>query len=215
MPIPANQIQFAEVKMFGLASAQGSTDHPFTYTFNFFRANLSLPITKQPIEIAFQAAIAVPVMLALNNTAVQTFNTIRFPDDALDAPVQFTRAIAGAVTGDAMTKTNSAFVLMRSGLRGRSYRGSKHFFPLSESDTTAAAADVLNAAAITRFTAVTAAMVTAWSDTNGNSWTPCVISKKLSQLTVNPTTIVDAVVNQVLLNSRIGTMVKRKVRSVY
>jgi hypothetical protein len=215
MPIPSNQVRYAEVKMFGIADAEGSSDHPFTFSFYFQRANLALGISKAQIEAIFQTNIALPIMAALNVDAIQTFNTVRFPDDALDPPLQVTRTTPGLITGDALPKANTAYLLLRTTNRGRSYRGSKHLFPLSESDTTAGSADLLNTAAKARFTTIATAINAVMTDAGGNVWTSVILSRKNSQLTINPTAIVATPVNAVLVNSRIGRMSKREPRSVY
>ncbi len=215
MPIPANQILHAELLLKGIVTAQGSDSKRFESVFIFRRTNTTNPPSKSQIEAAFQTNVALPVLDCLNNTFAQTLTSVRWINDALDAPVEFTRAIAGTRTGDAMTKRNAAFVLYRTGLRGKSYRGSKHFGPLSESDTTAGTADIFNAAALALWATAITAMLAGFTDAGGNPWVPCVLSRKLSQLRSNPTTVNAYDVTTMALNKRIGQMKRRAAGSVY
>lgn len=215
MPIPVNQQLNFEVAVQGLISAGGSSTVKTVNVFHYQRTTNVNPISKTNIDTAFQAAVVVPLGAALNNRWTQQNNAVRCVDDALDSPVQFSHAVVGAVAGDGMTSIEAAFVLMRTGLRGKSYRGSKHFGPLSEADTTAGTEDIFNAAALARWGAVVTAINGGFTDANGNVWLPTVISRKLSQLRVNPTTVIANVVSQIVLNKRIGRLRRREAASVY
>jgi len=114
-----------------------------------------------------------------------------------------------------MPTTESAFLLFGTGLRGKSYRGGKHLFPLAESATTTGTDDILNAGALTYFGALAAQALLPLTDAGPNTWNPCVLSRKLSQLRSNPTTVTRNDVVSVSVNKRIGTMRHRKVKSLY
>jgi hypothetical protein len=215
MPTLTPPAQVAQIQMQGLVSARGSTSRNADWLFYFVCATPVGAILKTQVEAAFQAAVAVPLVGALNLRYAQTFNAVRLLANALDPFVQVPRAVVGGITGDSMTTVNSLYVLLRTGIRGKNYRGSKHFFPLSESDTTVGSDDILNAAAITRWNAVLTAWNGGFTDAGGNVWLPCVFSKSLSQVRTNPTVVVYNVVTQFLLNERIGIMKKRRVASLY
>lgn len=215
MPIPANQITHCEIQVFGEASSAGSSAKRFDFTFHYRRTAVVLPLVKGDIDTAFQAAIVVPLGAALNNRYTQTRNTVRFINDALDAPTDFSHAVVGAVAGDSMAVACAAYFLLKTGLRGKSYRGGKHFGPMSEADTTAATADIFNAAALARFATLSAAMLTGFTDAGGNIWIPSVLSRKKSKLKTNPTTVVANDVVSILPNKRVGWMRHRRVESVY
>jgi hypothetical protein len=215
VPIPTPSMVNIEVQMQGLASAGGSNNRAANFKFHYIRSTISNPFIPADIEAAFQATIAVPILAALNLRYAQTFNTVRCIDDASQVPYQFPRAVAGSITGDSMPMFCSAYVLFRTSLRGRSYRGSKHFFPLSESDTTVGGDDVLNAGAKATWATAISAMLTGFTDSNSNIWVPSVFAKKLSQDVLNPTSIVNTQVTSILLNARIGRMKKRERSSVY
>jgi hypothetical protein len=118
----------------------------------------------------------------------------------------------GAITGDRLQTFAAAFLLMRTGLRGRQFRGSKHFGPMSESDI---GDDVFNAGCLARLATIATAMLATLTDTTGNQWKLTVLSRTLSQLQFNPTTVVTNDVTQILVRESVGTMRGRKVESVY
>jgi hypothetical protein len=215
MPVSTVPPSNVEIHIKGTISAAGSNNRLTDWAFYFARNSLVPTLNKAGIDTAFQAAIMVPLGAALNNRFLQSQNTVRFPDDATDAPVAFNHAVVGAVAGDSMPTLCQAFMLFRTGLRGKHYRGSKKFGPLSESDTTAATADLLNAGAQANWAAVAAAILAGFTDAQGNTWIPTVLSKGLSQLRTNPTTIVASFVTQVLTRKSIGRIKKREVKSVY
>jgi len=215
MPIPANLITHAEIIVKGIITGGGSNTKNTVNVFHYRRTSVVNPLSKTNLDTIFNTTVVAPLALALNNRWTQQHNTVRWIDDATDAPVPFSHAAVGAVAGDGMTTIEAAFILLKTGLKGKSYRGSKHFGPLSESDTTAPAEDIFNAAALTRWGAVVTALGTVLVDASGNSWILQVVSTKLSQQLVNPTTIIGNDVNSILLNKRVGRLRRREVTSVY
>ncbi|HET9309353.1 MAG TPA: hypothetical protein VFO46_25285, partial [Candidatus Sulfotelmatobacter sp.] len=169
MPIPANQMLNIEIQVHGVVGAGGSGSRFSDFVFHYARQNpaLALP-TKAQIDTAFQAAVVVPMGAALNARFLQSRNSIRYLDDALDAFADFSHAVVGAIAGDSMSTIIAAFHLGRTGLRGKNYLGKKHWFPLSESDTTSGSDDILNAGAITRFNTLGTAWLNGFTDASGN-----------------------------------------------
>lgn len=215
MSIPLTSVTHAEVIMQGLMSSEGSNTINTQFVFQFRRTATAISPTKAALDTIFQSTIADKIVLALNLTWAQTLNSVRWMDDALDQAQPFTHANAGAITGDRMATHLAVFALFRTGIKGRSYRGGKHFGPLSETDTTAGGADILNAAAITRFGAIITGMMTPLVDSTTNTWKLSVFSRVGSIVKPNPTTIVTNDVTSVLLNKRLGNMRRRQVKSVY
>jgi len=215
MSIPTTSMFDIEISMQGVAAAGGSNARNACFKFHYFRSVLSLPFNPANIEAAFNAAVVPPILAALNARYTQTFTTVRCINDATQLPYQMPRAGVGGVAGDSMPMQDTVYVLFRTGTRGKSYRGCKHFFPLSESDTTGPNADVLNAGAIALWATAITAMAGTFTDADGNVWRPEIYSKKLSQDRVNPTTIIATPVTALLLNKRIGRMRKRERVSVY
>jgi hypothetical protein len=202
--------------MQGIGAAGGSTSRNFNFRFNYKRTTNANPLSETVLETAFNGAPTTAILAALNIRFTQTLNVVRFVEDAQRPAVSVSRVGTGAVTGDGMPMHNAAFILKRMGIRGRGAHGSNHFGPLSESDTTTPDADILNAAAITRFSAIITAINATLTDGNGNIWVPVVLSRvKPAQYKSNPTNVVTFPISQMLLNKRIGRMKRRERGSVY
>lgn len=211
MPIPATSVQYSEIAVLGQADAAGSNSTPSINVFHFRRTSTVPVITKAALNTAFQASILAPMLAALNIRYKPLNLTIRWIDDALDAPASFSAAGAGAIATDSTPSDAAIYYLLRTSLRGRNYRGSKHFGPASEVDTTG---DVLTGAGLTRWQTVQTALATPFADANTNSWQLAVVSRNLSQLLVNPTTVIGNDVTQVLLDLNVGTMRRRRSTTV-
>jgi hypothetical protein len=215
MPIPDTSKITIEVAMKGQIAAGGSNTVNTVNVFHFRRTTTTNPFVKADIDTAFQGTIVQLFGLAANNRWLQSANSVRAVDDADDLPTDFAHNVAGAVAGDSMTTIEAAYIRLRSGLRGKHYRGSKHFGPLSESDTTAGSEDIFNAGAITNWQNLADGILAGFTDSDGNIWVPVVLSRSLSQLIVNPTTVIAVDVTQATLNKRIGRLRRREAKSVY
>jgi hypothetical protein len=136
----------------------------------------------------------------------------RFMDDPTTGDTPYiTPPSNGTVSGDRLPIFNAATVQMRSGQRGRSYRGSKHFAPVAESSTTE---DALNVAGLALWNPVNAAISNlTLTGTNGTVWAPIILSRVNSDLTANPSIFTYADFEDSVLNAKVGTMRRRK-RSV-
>jgi len=215
MGIASTSISHAEIHLQGQLVAGGSNSVNTDYVFHYRRTSTVPPLSKPNLDTIFQSTVAAKIILAVNVRWSQLTNTIRWLDDATDPPIPISHVNLGAIVTDGMSAVEAAFILLKTGLRGKSYRGGKHFAGLNEVDTTAPNDDVLNAAAIVLWGNVVTALGTALVDASGNTWYLEVMSRTLSQLTVNPTTVVGNDVNQILLNKRIGRMRGRQPKSVY
>jgi len=216
MPIPLNQVQIVEIQMRGIITGGGAGEVRTNFVFNFRRTAVAVDPVKASINTAFQASISAPIAAALNEDWAATVNAVRYVNDALDAPTEFSNADEGAITGDRLASFATAYLLMRTAVRGRSYRGSKHLGPFSETDVThATGCDIFNAGAVTRLTTICTAIQAGFTDSTGNIWVPCILSRKNSQLTENPTIVVTNDVIQTVPNKRVGSEVRRKAPSLY
>jgi len=182
MPIPMNEVLVAEVIMRGIITGGGLDTINTNFVFHFRRLATAVDPAKASIFNAFNTSVATPIAAALNEDWEATATTIRYTNDALDGPIEFSSALVGAITGDRLSSFASAYLLMRTSLRGREYRGSKHLGPFSESDVThATGCDIFNAGAVARLTTAAAAIGAGFTDSTTNNWVPCILSRKLSQ----------------------------------
>jgi len=215
MPVADNKLLHAEIICYGDIASGGSSTVRTVTTFHYRRNAVVVPANKAALDTIFQANIVVPLAAMLNNRWTQSRNTVRLINDPLDVATVFPHAAVGAIAGDSMPTEACGYLLLRTGFRGKNYRGFKRFGPMSESDATAAFEDVWNAATIARITTWRTALITPLVDASPNTWTLEVISRELSQLDVVPTTVECADVNEILLNKRITRSKRRLVRSVY
>lgn len=215
MPIPANQQLVADVQMNGTVAAGGSNNRLTAWHFFFLRPVSTVAINKANVETAFNASIVPSLLAALNLRYTQTTTGVRCLNDATDPYLEVSRTGVGAITGDSMATFVNAYILVRTTQRGKSYRASKHFFPLSESDTTTGTDDILNAAALARWATFNAAWLAGFTDSGGNVWTPVIFQKTISVTRTNPTFVYTVAINQLITRKSIGRMKRREVKSVY
>lgn len=216
MPIPFNQVHVVEIQQRGIITGGGAGEVRTNFVWHFRRTATAVDPSKAAINTAFQASIGAAVVAALNEDWDATVNAVRYPNDALDAFIDFSVVASGAITGDRLASFSTGYILMRTAQRGRSYRGSKRLGPFSESDVThGTGCDVFNAGALTRLANITTAILAGFTDSTGNVWVPCILSRNLSQLTNNPTTVITNDVINLAVNQRVGTDIRRKAPSLY
>jgi len=211
MSIPAASMITFEITLKGYISSGGGAVKNIANVFHYRRLGVTVDPNKTNIATAFETDILPTIVLALNDRANLTGIGVRCVDDATDAEMVKAITEVGAVTGDGLSNFNCVTIRLKSAVRGRSGMGSKHFGPLSESD---GADDVLAGAGLTRWQAVRDVLDDQFVDSDGNTWKPVILSRKLSQLATNPTTVVKNDVASVILNTTYGTLKRRKVRTV-
>jgi hypothetical protein len=170
-------------------------------------------VTYNPTNVitAFQALVDVVVKAALNIRYVGDSTTVRVMDDSTNIAFVGAAPGTGVIATDSLPTDDAVYVRLRTTKRGRSFRGSKHYTPGSEIDTTN---DELTGAGLTRWQAVATALQTPFTDGDGNVWQPGVLSATLSKL-VNPTNIIMTPVLTATVCKTIGTMRRRREKSQY
>jgi len=215
VPVANADKRTVEIVLAGTAAAKGSSVVNTFNTFHFRRTSTAGPLNKSTVITAFTTAVANVVAAALNESWAMAYITARMMEDVTDLPTQVVITTAGAITGDRMSPQNTAVITLKTALRGRKYRGRKTFSPFSETDTTAATADVFNAGAVTRISAIGAAILTGFTDGDGNVWVPVVCRAQGRDLAAIPAIIPSEDVIDYLVNKRIGRFINRQVKSVY
>lgn len=208
MAIPAANIFNVQIEIKGTAATGGSSVTPSINVFSYQRTTSVNPFTKVALNTIFQATVIAPLLAAMNVRYTPNLLTIRILDDFNDYPTNFAVAGVGAIATDSLPSNEAVYLLLRTSLRGRNYRGSKHFGPASEVDTTN---DLLVGAGLARWQAVQAAVLSNLVDANGNTWVPTVLSRNLSNLSLLPlASVVATQITDVLLDKNIGTMRRRR-----
>lgn len=212
--IATTLLNYVEIVAKGIVTQATVPSKNFWIVHHFRRTANVPPLSKADIEAHFQTAYMVPLLAMLNAAYAQTETDVRFIDDATDPYGVFPESTVGGIATSAQQNYDSVAFQFKTGYRGKSGKGGKRFGPISDADT---AQNILTGSALAAWTAYKATLLAGFTDTNGNIWVPCVVSKGnppgLSQLKTNPTRVFANDVIQVLLNKTTGTMRRRKART--
>ena len=126
------------------------------------------------------------------------------------APYTFGVGVGGAVAGDRLPLSFAVSVHVRSGLRGRNYRGTKRYGPVPDSHYSA---DELTAAGLAAWQAAAATFLSALTSPAADVWKPVVLSRDLSA-SGPPASYVGAALTSVEVVPAIGNSRHRKERTV-
>jgi hypothetical protein len=121
-----------------------------------------------------------------------------------------TLSAAGSITTARLPSDVSARAQIHTNLRGKNFKGGKSFRPLPEASVVG---DELTTTAYNAFTAAMNAML-ATLTVSGVTFDACIVSRTLSQLRTNPTTILGAFVNESIMNLSLGTVRGRHRKAV-
>lgn len=218
MPIPDVQKLTFEIIADGTILSEGAGVKNWNSVFHYKRTSGSPVLSKLAVALAFEAKVAASLQAALNHTWTCETVRVRCLEDITDPFLDHTIPAGGwigGVAGDRLPPDNTAFMLLKTDLRGRSYRAPKYWSPMSESDTTAGTADLWNAAAMTRLTALATAISTTFTDSNTNVFSPQVVSRKLSSYVPVPANVFATPVSSVVVRLSIGRFKRRSPTSVY
>jgi hypothetical protein len=217
MPIALSDVHVAEIDLKGRYVASVSNTQEIHNIFHFRRTSVSVDPNKENIAIAFAATLFGTGSAHLDDLTSDkvTYDSVkvRYPEDATDPYRESVTSfpVPGTVVTDPLPPQCPVTMLLKTALRGKSYRGRKLFCGIPEADTTV---DGLTAGKYTSWKAIAAAIQDGFIDADGNVWVPCVLSRVLSQLNTNPTTAVYNDVVEILVNQTIGSMNSRKVKGV-
>lgn len=182
-------------------------------SFNVFhmRRRASTP-GADPIDVynGFVTAFNTPLIAAISDKYIGDNVSVRLMDNPMTTPYIAANAITGAVTGDRMPSGNGAVTIqLKTNGRGRNFRGSKHFSPIAESQTTL---DNLNGGAQTLWDAVASALavMSPLIMPSGVEWDLIVLSQELSDFVINPSVFTGAYVIDCIANAQVGTMKRRR-----
>jgi hypothetical protein len=215
MPLPDNQLLVCEIVLRGNIAAGGSSPVKTNFIFHYRRLATANPSNLGNLYFQFNAGPMAAIVAALNARWTSSSVGLRWVNDATFQFFDVIVATPGAIAGDSLASDQAAYLLFRTGLRGRSNRGSKHLGPMSETDVTTPNDDIWNAGCLTRLAAINTALMAPLATAEGNNYVLTTLSRKNSILNANPTTVVTADVVAALVNKRTGSMVRRKTKSIY
>lgn len=203
---------FVEWSILGALTMAGDTGPKKCYNvFDFRRLDNGNPFSPANIHAALWAAIDGPLLAATVDAYAPIKTATRALDDPSALEVETATVGNGTLEEDPYASDDAVYMQLRSGFRGRSLNGSKHFGGMSEESIDAG---YLNAGGVTLWDAVRDVLTT-WStagqaDADGNTWFLCIVSRLNSNLESAPCIFTGADVATVGLNKRIGTMGRRR-----
>jgi hypothetical protein len=160
----------------------------------------------------FIPAVATPLVTHLFTTDMTFVDVeIRLLDDATEQYFVLPQGTPGSIALPRLPGDVAIVYPLRCATRGKNFRGSKHITPVASAFVTK---DELNATGVTAATFLVGGFGNNFTTSNGSVMGPVVVSRILSQLKVNPTSVIGSDVISVLLNKTIGTMRKRKEKTV-
>lgn len=213
MPVPLSDVTHAEIVMHGNIVQTTAQTKPWANVFHFRRTSTVNDLVRAHVASAFDTAICQVYLDAAADVITGTKISVRWLNDPYDAASEYNANpnTAGQVGTDPLPNQNCVSMLLRTGWRGRSFKGGKRFAGVPEAHTTE---DLLTGGGLTLWEALRDAITTGFTDSDGNVWVPYVVSRILSNLTSDPATIVGADVAETLLNKTIGSMDRRRPKTV-
>jgi len=206
---------FMEVVQRGTIVDSNGGAIPAVNIYHFHRLDNTPSIVEGQLASEVNDILAGPIIAATN----ARYSLDQWEERPLDDPAAATFVMpindSGAIGNDASAYANQSavYMLIRTGYRGKSYKGSKHYAGIDEAHVTK---DELVTTGLTLWTAVRDALrslITApIEDVSGNIWYPFILSRELSSLgpTDIPAVVSGADWNSVELNLTVGTMKHRK-----
>ena|SRR5436190_5821899 len=187
------------VRAIGLATAEARTK-AIDNVYDFRRTTTGGSPVKTQIITAFKTLILTPLANCLSVSYVKQFIDIRFLDDVKDPVLTVADGVNGAVAGDSLPTLNNVLMQLKTGVRGRRYRGFKFYGPIAESHTLL---DYLTGAAITLWATFQTAYLAGFTDASGFVWQPYLVSPKSSNLKTDPPIIVGNIINGTQVNAQL------------
>lgn len=203
--------QYIEIISYATLAAGGASTRPANNVWHYYRNNTTPPFSKAHVEAVFQTSVMADLLLCLSTAYGQTKTTVRCFDDALDAPVGFAETGVGALTTARSPDFEAATMRLNTGLRGKPFRGFKHFSGLVEASSLG---DALTSGALTLFNGVCAALMTGLTDLDGNNWIPGIkTNKSPAQYKTNPTNVIFTPLTSATMNPLLTTMRRRRAKA--
>jgi hypothetical protein len=201
-----------EIIIKGHYVATGTTVKNLANVFHYkYNSGGVSPGSASDLLTAFLAGPWAAISAQLTTAYVGDDSLCRRLDDALAQFISGGAPANGARATPRFPGDVAVAYLLRTPSRGKSFKGSKHFGPVAAADVVG---DEISGGAVAAWTAVGVSMGNVLVGAGGTNYQPVILSRVLSQLRFNPTTLVGDVVNAVLLNKTIGTMRRRKEKTV-
>lgn len=210
-PAPVVLDEVLEIVVKGTVAAGGSNQTPCGNVFYYRKSLNSAGTNKGNVKTIFTTTVIAPLLAATHQDYAPNACVIRNIQDATDPAQEIAIAGNGAILTDREPSEDSVVMRLKSGYRGKTFRGFKLFGGTNEIDTTQ---DILTGAGLARWQAVRDSLIVVLGDADGNQWTPFLASRYQVNWTVNPCIVRGVDIQSCTLNLRISRMTKRRAKSV-
>jgi hypothetical protein len=196
----------AEIVVQGTVPTSGGGAKTLVNVFHYVCTGVPAA-TELQVWTAFAAAVWANIAAQLSVDWVGQQSSVRFMDDSNRPPVITTPPASGGVALPRLPANLAAVLYLKTALRGKSYRGFKHFSPLP---TASVIKDEINPGVLGAINAVLATVTGAIAPAAGPTYVPAIFSRTKSPSLVNPTNLVLTPVTSGRVNKTIGNMRHRK-----
>jgi hypothetical protein len=207
-PVITNVVQ---IVVGGTVTETGGAIKNFLNVFFYFQ-NPNVPAPQPAVNVGnqFLASVWTGIAAQLSVGYVGSFMTARYLDRTTDPFLTGNVPASGAIALPRLSAQQAIVFVLRSSTRGKNFRGNKHVGPLATATVTG---DEIAPASLAAWTALLPSLI-APITIGGQTYSPCIVSRSLSQLRQDPVAIIGSPLSQALLNKTIGTMRRRKEKTV-
>lgn len=210
MPIPDNEKLHFEFKIKGELAALGMSITPTINLIHYRRTNNPVDVNLVSVINGFQALVQASWLAAVSASWTLAAIGCRCIDDATDAGTEEVVGSVGGVAGECLPGFNNMLITKKTALRGRNYRGRLFVNGIPESGVDG---NTLTAGQLALLATLADDLDVGFTDADGNSFVPFLLSTSLSQLETNPTTVLGADVTLCEGNDPVSVLRSRKARA--
>ena len=188
------------------AALGGQAQNTFT-PLAYRRTNFGAPFNATAVITAFHAQCKANWKLAVSANWSWVKTSIRCLNSPTELATEVTVGEVGAIAGDSLPGYACAVIHKGSSLRGRSFNGRCYIPGIGESSTTG---NALTAGAQALFDALATDLKTGITDAGGVNYVPAILSRKLSDLVIDPSVVVMTDTASTIARSVLGRLSSRK-----
>src|ERR1700688_1229429 len=199
MPVPV-VTNVVEILVKGTVPDTGGQTKNFQNVFHYRLSVSGTPQAANAVGNAVLTNVWAPIAALLSIAYTGVSSLSRYLDDATAPYIAGNVPASGGASLPRLSSAEAIVTPLQTAVRGKSFRGSKHFGPLA---TAQVIGDEINPANLATWVAAVANL-NAVVAVGGQTYIPVILSRSLSQIRFNPTSIVAADITTVLLNKTVG-----------
>lgn len=210
MPIPDNEKLHVEVKIFGELAALGMSVTQTVNLLHYRRTNNPVDLNLANFINAWQATVQASWLAAVSASWTLVKLGARCINDATDAGSEEVVGSVGGVAGECLPGFNNMLITKETALRGQSYRGRAFINGVPEGGVDG---NTLTAAQLALLATLAGVLDNGFTDSDGNSFVPFLVSTSQSQLEENPTEVIGTDITTCTAKDPVSVLRSRKARA--